>query len=78
MLGCVATGRTVETTLAEMRGALVSHFEEMLEVGEPLPEPKGLEHYIRSGEYVADPGDLITTIDADELFAKVAAGASAH
>jgi hypothetical protein len=46
VLGCVATGRTVEATLAEMR--------------------------------VADPGDLITTIDAGELYAKVAAGASAH
>jgi hypothetical protein len=39
----------------------------MAEAGEPLPEPKGLEYYVRSGEHIADPGDLLTTIPADEL-----------
>ena len=65
--GCVATGKTVEQTLSEMRAALAFHFEGMAEAGEPLPVPKGLEHYVRSGEYVADAGDLLTTIPADEL-----------
>jgi predicted RNase H-like HicB family nuclease len=65
--GCVATGRTVEQTLAEMRAALAFHFEGMAEAGETLPEPKGLEYYVRSGEHIADPGDLLTTIPADEL-----------
>jgi predicted RNase H-like HicB family nuclease len=69
--GCVATGRTVEQTLSEMRSALVFHFEALTESGEPLPEPKGLEHYVRSREPVADPGDLLTTISADELFAEI-------
>jgi predicted RNase H-like HicB family nuclease len=67
--GCVATGKTVEKTLAEMRAALVFHFEGMTEAGEPLPEPKGLDHYVRSGEHIADAGDLLTTIPTDELFA---------
>jgi predicted RNase H-like HicB family nuclease len=39
--GCVATGRTVEECIAEMRSALVSHFEVMSEYGEPIPEPSG-------------------------------------
>ena len=66
--GCGATGKTVEQTISEMRGALAFHFEGMAETGEPLPEPKGLGHYVRSGEYVADAGDLLTVIPADELF----------
>src|SRR5438067_6031641 len=65
--GCIATGATVEQTLSEMRAALAFHFEGMTEAGESLPEPKGLEHYVRSGEHVADPGDLLTTVPADEL-----------
>jgi predicted RNase H-like HicB family nuclease len=65
--GCVATGQTVEQTLSEMRAALVFHFEGMTDAGERLPVPKGLEHYVRSGEHIADPGDLLTTIPADEL-----------
>ena len=65
--GCVATGASVEQTLAEMRSALAFHFEGMTASGEPLPEPKGLEHHIQSGEHLTDPGDLLTTVSADEL-----------
>ena len=65
--GCIATGKTVEKTLSEMRAALVFHFEGMAEAGESLPEPRGLDHYVRSGEYVADAGDLLTTVSAEEL-----------
>ena len=74
--GCVATGQTVEQTLSEMRAALVFHFEGMTEVGEPLPAPKGLEYYVRSGEHIADPGDILTTIPADELLADVSTASS--
>ncbi len=65
--GCIATGPSVEQALAEMRAALAFHFEGMAEAGEPLPEPKGLEQHLQSGERLADPGDLLTTIPADEL-----------
>ena len=65
--GCVATGMNVEQTLAEMRGALAFHFEDMVLAGESLPAPKGLEYDVQSGEPIADPGDLLTTIPADEL-----------
>ena len=65
--GCVATGASVEQTLAEMRGALAFHLEGMTLAGESLPTPKGLEYHVQSGEHIADPGDLLTTIPADEL-----------
>ncbi len=67
--GCIATGKTVEATLAEMYSALRFHFEGMLEDGETLPTAKGMEHHVSSGEYTFDPGDLLTTIPADELLA---------
>ena len=69
--GCVATGATVEQTLAEMRAALAFHFEGMAEAGEPLPEPRGLEHYVQTGEHLSEPGDLLTTIPARELVSGV-------
>ncbi len=39
--GCVATAPSVDECVAEMRSALVSHFELMRECGEPIPEPSG-------------------------------------
>ncbi len=65
--GCVATGPNVEQTLAEMRGALVFHFEGMAEVGELPPEPKGLEYYLQKGRHIADARDFLTTIPVEEL-----------
>ena len=44
--GCVATGRTVEECIAEMRSALTSHFEVMSDYGEPIPEPSGPGLYV--------------------------------
>ena len=73
--GCVATGKSVEQTLAEMRVALAFHFEGMAEAGEPIPLPQGLEHYVRSGESLPEAGDLLTTIPAEELLAAAHASA---
>ena len=67
--GCIAVGKSVEETLAEMRSALAFHFEGMIEAGETLPEAQGLEHHVQSGEYTFDSGDLLTTIPAGELLA---------
>jgi predicted RNase H-like HicB family nuclease len=41
ILGCVATGETIEDCVSEMRRALASHFELMREAGEAIPEPSG-------------------------------------
>jgi predicted RNase H-like HicB family nuclease len=65
--GCIATGPTVENTLAEMRSALAFHFEGLRETGEPAPRPNGLEYYVRQQETIAEPGDLLTTISAADL-----------
>lgn len=44
--GCVATGRTVEECVAEMRSALAFHFEGMREHGEPIPDASGPGVYV--------------------------------
>lgn len=44
--GCIATGRTVEETAANMRAALEFHFEAMAEDGEVIPEPAAVVDYI--------------------------------
>jgi predicted RNase H-like HicB family nuclease len=41
VLGCVATGDTIEACVSEMRAALASHLDLMREYGEATPEPSG-------------------------------------
>ena len=38
--GCVATGRTREETLSEIREAIELHLESLCEHGEPAPQPQ--------------------------------------
>ena len=44
--GCIATGDTVEETVANMREALEFHFEGMAEDGEAIPEPEVIIEYV--------------------------------
>ena len=46
--GCVATGMNVEQTLAEMRGALAFHFEDMALAANPYPPPRDLSTTFRA------------------------------
>jgi len=43
--GCVASGKSVEQTIANMKEALKSHIEELAE----MPEAKGLQHHRNNG-----------------------------
>ena len=45
VLGCAAVGKTVEEVIANMKAALELHFEGMLEDGESIPKPGGLNSY---------------------------------
>lgn len=63
VLGCIATGATVEETLQRMKEALIMHLEGMAEDGDELPHAKGLAYYLSQDEPVAEPGDLITHIN---------------
>jgi predicted RNase H-like HicB family nuclease len=47
VLGCVATGDTIEECVNEMRGALSGHLEVMREHDEAIPAPSGPGVYIK-------------------------------
>ena len=46
LLGCVATGRTIEETEREIREAIEIHLRGMLEDGLPIPEPSSQVEYV--------------------------------
>jgi len=46
LLGCVATGDTIEQCVAEMREAIAFHLEGLAADGDPFPEPSGPGVYI--------------------------------
>ncbi len=62
--GCIATGSSVDQTLAEMRNAIEFHLEGMIENGEKLPVPRTLSSYIKETDEIA-PDDILTSIEAD-------------
>ena len=51
--GCVATGRTPEEVLVEIREAMEFHIEGMLEDGEPIPEPQSTAVVVELSELAA-------------------------
>ena len=46
LLGCVATGKTVEETEQQIREAIELHLRGMKEDGLPIPEPSSQVDYI--------------------------------
>jgi predicted RNase H-like HicB family nuclease len=60
--GCIATGSSIEAAREAMRDALTAHLEGMLEDGDELPAARGLAHYVRADEPIAQADDLITHI----------------
>jgi predicted RNase H-like HicB family nuclease len=54
VLGCIATGKTVEEVTQEIKEALLFHIESMLESGEEIPQPRGLTYHIGQGIFNED------------------------
>lgn len=52
--GCVATGKTIEETLENMKDALEFHLEGMFENGENPPMPKGLNFYLSQTDEISN------------------------
>jgi predicted RNase H-like HicB family nuclease len=57
--GCVATGKTVEKTLANIQGAMEMHLSAMMEDGDPIPLP------VTTTIADAEPGELMTWVEVD-------------
>ncbi len=51
--GCIATAKTVEATISNMKEALEFHIEGMLEDGESFPLPKTLNYYIENTDEIS-------------------------
>ena len=62
--GCIATGKTVEKTIAEMSSAIEFHLEGLVENGDGLPVPRSLNSYLLETDEIS-PNDIITTIEAE-------------
>jgi len=60
VLGCVATGKTVEETVQQMTQALYFHLEDIMKKGEPLPQARGLTDHI--DEMNTTAGDFFTFV----------------
>lgn len=58
--GCVATGKTIEDTIHEMRNAICFHIEGLQEQGDTIPLPKPFEQHIN--EIDVDAGDMFAFI----------------
>jgi predicted RNase H-like HicB family nuclease len=43
--GCAATDKSVEEVVSRMKEALALHFEGLIEDGEPIPKPRGIDSY---------------------------------
>ena len=46
--GCIATGKTLDETVANMRSALQFHLQGLLEDGETVPKSRGVQSYIEA------------------------------
>ncbi len=63
VLGCVATGATVEETLENIISALEFHFEGMVEDNEEIPQPNGVEYHIKNSELPLGKKYLFTEVE---------------
>ncbi len=64
ILGCAATGKTVEETLETMKEAIEFHFEGMLEDGEDIPMPKSLNFYLEQPDEISSD-DILAHINIE-------------
>lgn len=62
--GCIATGKSVEETIEQMRGAIEFHLEGMAESGEEIPKPRNLQFYVQETGEISE-NDLLTTIETN-------------
>lgn len=58
ILGCAATGKTVEETLETMKETIEFHFEGMIEDGEDIPMPKSLNFYLEKTDEISSDNIL--------------------
>jgi predicted RNase H-like HicB family nuclease len=61
-IACMATGATIDETLRLMREGIALWIESTIDDGGTIPEARGLEFYVNSGEYMFAPNDILASI----------------
>ena len=62
--GCIATGKSVEKTLSEMRDAMSFHLDGMIENGDAMPVPRTLNSYIDETDEISID-DILTSVEIE-------------
>lgn len=65
--GCIATGKTMEKTVADMKSALSLHLRAIADDGEELPEPGGIAAYLEAVSASEGEEYFLTHIAVDEV-----------
>ncbi len=65
--GCVATGDSMEETLVNMKEGLAFHLESLIEDGDPLPHPRGVQSYLDAVRSSGGDEYFLTHIDVDSV-----------
>lgn len=68
VLGCIATGKTIEKTMANMKSALSMHLRGIVESGEKLPKPGGLQSYLQAKRESEGEEYFITHVDVESVW----------
>ena len=68
VLGCIATGKTLNQTIANMKSALAFHLQGLLEDGEEIPKPRGVQSYLDAESESAGEEYFITHIAVKDVF----------
>jgi predicted RNase H-like HicB family nuclease len=67
VLGCIATGKTLDQTIAAMKSALAFHLQGLLEDDEEIPQPRGVESYLDAERESEGEDYFITHIAVKDL-----------
>jgi predicted RNase H-like HicB family nuclease len=46
VLGCIATGKTLDQAIGNMKSALTFHLQGLVEDDEEIPKPRGVQSYL--------------------------------
>jgi len=67
VLGCIATGKSIDKTLANMKAALTMHLQALVEDGDEIPHPRGIQSYLDAERDSADEEYFITHLVVDSV-----------
>jgi predicted RNase H-like HicB family nuclease len=70
VLGCIATGKTLEKTIANMKSALTMHLKAMRKEGEEIPKPRGVQSYLDAQRDSANEDYLILHVPVESILPK--------